>query len=48
MPALALAVAGGLLTAFSARRARSALDAAGDAPSTLVVSSGSPARSLAI
>jgi hypothetical protein len=48
VPALALAVAGGLLTAFSMRRARGALDAADDAASMPVVGAGSPARSLAI
>ena len=45
--ALALTVVGGLLTAFSLRRARAALDAA-DAGSLQVVSAGSPARALAI
>jgi len=48
VPALALTLVGGLLTAFSVRSARGALDAADDAASTLVVSAGSPARSLAI
>jgi len=48
VPALALMVVGGLLTAFSIRRARGALHAADDAASTLVVSAGSPARALAI
>ena len=45
LPALALTVVSGLLTAFSVRRARGALD---DATSTLAVSAGSPARALAI
>ena len=35
VPALALTVVSGLLTAFSVRRARGALDAADDAASTL-------------
>jgi len=48
LTALALAVVGGLLTAFSARRARHALDVADDVASTLVGSVRSPARSLAI
>ena len=45
LPALALTVVSGLLTAFSVRRARGALD---DTTSTLTVSAGSPARALAI
>jgi hypothetical protein len=48
VPALALMVVSGLLTAFSVRRARGALDVADDAASTLERSARSPAGALAI
>jgi len=48
LPALALTVVSGLLTAFSVRRARGALDAADDAASAVRLSAGSPAGALAI
>ena len=48
LPALALTVVSGLLTAFSVHRARGALDVADDAASTLELSGRSPAGVLAI
>jgi hypothetical protein len=48
LPALALTVVSGLLTAFSARRARGALDVADEAPTSVELSARSPAGALAI
>jgi len=47
VPALALAIVGGLLAAFSWRRARNSLDVADDATSTVKATAGSPASALA-
>jgi len=48
LPALALTVVSGLLTAFSVRRARGALDVADDATTAVELSARSPASALAI
>ena len=48
LPALALTVVSGLLTAFSVRRARGALDVADNATSAAKLTARSPAGALAI
>lgn len=48
LPALALTVVSGLLTAFSVRRARFALDVTDDAASAVKLTARSPAGALAI